>query len=592
MQETLVAEPSEMKRLVFGTDLETGSPATFDLEALIGSRLLISMNSGGGKSYLIRKILEASHGKVQQIVIDLEGEFATLREKFGYLLVASKGGDVRLDVRTAELLARTILENPGTSVIIDLSELKDQERKHYVRVFLDSMTNAPRELWHAVLVVVDEAHHFDPEGAEAESSPAINDLMTRGRKRGFCGVLATQRLSKLNKDAAAEANNVMIGRTTLDIDQKRASDILGFTSKEQTRSLRDLEPGQFYGFGPALAPGVNLFKGGQVSTTHPKVGTGALARLPPAASEKIKAILPKFADVTPERAEVDLKDREATRKKILDLERQLRTAQSSSPHPLDPEALRDARETGFAKGELATAQRFEPQLRAQSSVITRQKRVLEELSKKAAEAAGLPVPELPAYARPSIPSTIPRTQPIVATSQVISFEEISQGSPDGEELRLKKGALEMLRNAVRFDPGPISRDQLGALSGFSVSGGTFQDYLSQLKRRGLLEERGDGLHATEDGIELIGPVDPLPSDPQYLIEMWVPKFKAGVGKMLRILAARYPDSLSREELGNDSGYASSGGTFQDYLSQLKRNGLAVTEGDQVRASSALMEGIR
>jgi hypothetical protein len=40
--------------------------------------------------------------------------------------------------------------------------------------------------------------------------------MSQGRKRGYAGIIATQRLSKFRKDAAAEANNVMIGRTWLD----------------------------------------------------------------------------------------------------------------------------------------------------------------------------------------------------------------------------------------------------------------------------------------------------------------------------------------------------------------------------------------
>ena len=40
--------------------------------------------------------------------------------------------------------------------------------------------------------------------------------MSQGRERGYAGIIATQRLSKLHEDAAAEANNVIIGRTWLD----------------------------------------------------------------------------------------------------------------------------------------------------------------------------------------------------------------------------------------------------------------------------------------------------------------------------------------------------------------------------------------
>lgn len=67
-----------------------------DLSTLIDTRLFLQANSGGGKSWLLRRLLEQSHGKVRQIVIDLEGEFATLREKYDYIM-AAKEGDTAAD---------------------------------------------------------------------------------------------------------------------------------------------------------------------------------------------------------------------------------------------------------------------------------------------------------------------------------------------------------------------------------------------------------------------------------------------------------------------------------------------------------------
>src|SRR3989454_10288624 len=89
-----------------------------DLPSLLDTRLLVQANSGGGKSWLLRRILEQSHGKVQQIVIDLEGEFSTLREKYDYVL-AGKEGDTPADPKSASLLARKLLEL-NVSAIIDL----------------------------------------------------------------------------------------------------------------------------------------------------------------------------------------------------------------------------------------------------------------------------------------------------------------------------------------------------------------------------------------------------------------------------------------------------------------------------------------
>jgi DNA helicase HerA-like ATPase len=84
------------------------------------------------------------------------------------------------------------------------------------------------------------------------STDAVINWISLSRKRGFCPVLATQRLSKLHKDAAAELNNKLIGRTGLDIDMDRAAKELGF-DKEKRQTLSRLEPGQFYAYGPAIS---------------------------------------------------------------------------------------------------------------------------------------------------------------------------------------------------------------------------------------------------------------------------------------------------------------------------------------------------
>src|SRR5436309_8076276 len=102
---------------------------TLDLPTLLDTRLLVQANSGGGKSWLLRRLLEQSHSKVRQIVIDLEGEFATLRERYDYVL-AGKEGDTPADPKSAGLLAQRLLEL-NVSAIIDLYDLHYQDRKHF-----------------------------------------------------------------------------------------------------------------------------------------------------------------------------------------------------------------------------------------------------------------------------------------------------------------------------------------------------------------------------------------------------------------------------------------------------------------------------
>ena len=203
------------------------------------------------------------------------------------------------------------------------------------------MINAPKELWHPCLVVVDEAHVFCPEKGESEASDAVNGLMTRGRKRGFCGVLATQRLSKLHKDAAAEANNKLIGRTGLDVDMKRASDELGFRTKEEEQSLRNLEPGEFFAYGPALSNSIIKVKVKPVVTSHPKAGARILTSAPPPAPEKIRALLSKLTDI-PQVVERDLQDKQALQTEVTRLRTELKQGDKISASNEPRKAERDS----------------------------------------------------------------------------------------------------------------------------------------------------------------------------------------------------------------------------------------------------------
>lgn len=134
----------------------SGSAVAINVDRLVASRLLLQANSGGGKSWALRRLLEQTNGRLQHLVIDIEGEFHTLRERFDYVLAAKNppAGEPVADVRSATLLAHKLLEL-GVSAIVDICELEKHERKHFVRLFLESLMAAPRALWHPVLVVVD-----------------------------------------------------------------------------------------------------------------------------------------------------------------------------------------------------------------------------------------------------------------------------------------------------------------------------------------------------------------------------------------------------------------------------------------------------
>lgn len=268
-----------------------GQRIAIDLEELLATRLLVQGNSGSGKSHLLRRLLEECAGKVQQVIIDPEGDFVTLADAFDHVVIDGAAYSPR---EIEELAAR--VRQHRASVVLALDELEVEQQIRCAALFLTALFDAPREYWYPALVVVDEAQMFAPAAAGEMTDDtrrltlsAMTNLMCRGRKRGLAGIVATQRLAKLAKNVAAEASNFLMGRTFLDIDMQRAADLLGM-DRRQAERIRDLQRGQFLGLGPAISRRPVAVNVGDVRTGSRGGGRG-LVPLPEADGDAMEALL-------------------------------------------------------------------------------------------------------------------------------------------------------------------------------------------------------------------------------------------------------------------------------------------------------------
>ncbi len=268
-----------------------GQAIGIDLAELLATRLLVQGNSGSGKSHLLRRLLEECAGQVQQIIIDPEGDFVTLADAFGHVVIDASAYSPR---EIEELAAR--VRQHRASVVLALDELEVEAQIRCAALFLTALFDAPREHWYPALVVVDEAQMFAPAAAGEMNDEtrrltlaAMTNLMCRGRKRGLAGIVATQRLAKLAKNVAAEASNFLMGRTFLDIDMQRAADLLGM-DRRQAERIRDLQRGQFLGLGPAISRRPVAVHVGPVRTAGRGGGQG-LIPLPQAEDGAMEALL-------------------------------------------------------------------------------------------------------------------------------------------------------------------------------------------------------------------------------------------------------------------------------------------------------------
>lgn len=271
-----------------------GAPIDVDLDRLIGSHALAIANSGGGKSGLVRRLLETTHGRVPHIVLDPEDELYTLRERYSYVIAGGDGADAPATIAGAADLAQLALRH-RFSLIVQMNDL-GADAPEFVARFLEGLLAAPRELWGPVLVAIDELQRFAPSGGGIASSEAVKDLVFRGRKRGFTLIGASLRITEIDAGVRGMVNNWMLGRVGQTLDRNTMADQLGFSQKEGREKLRGIEERHFWGFGPAIAGEPVLFRVSDVETTPVRPGQAKVATPPP--PDALREILQGLADTT------------------------------------------------------------------------------------------------------------------------------------------------------------------------------------------------------------------------------------------------------------------------------------------------------
>ena len=555
------------------------SPVGLDVPRLLATRLLIQGTSGSGKSRLLRRLIEQAAPQIQCIVIDPEGEFGTLREKHDMVL-AGPGGEVSIALKNAKVFARRLMEL-RTSAVIDLYEIDRHLRMQYVRDFLDALIDIPKSLYHPTLVIIDEAHGLCPEQTGgAITKQSVIDLMDKGRKRGLGTILATQRLSKLDKDAAAECQNIIIGVTS-PIDRARAADLLGL-HKNDAMQFVQLERGHWVGVGPAMLGDSDEFKlyrftTGDIHTTHPEAGKHHKLTTP-AASAAIRKVLPELQDLAqqPDDDPITLED---AQKQIKDLRRQLKIRPAAGP--IDPATISKAIDQAVAvrdkhwQGELRKFEQRDRDFTGRLGKIATLAHLNgqakpPEIAKPPERKGGANIPNL---IQTRVPAPATRT---IAPRRTDPLRQVS-GSSD-----LPKGEQAILAAIVQHDG--CDRQQLTVLTGYKRS--TRDAYIQRLREKGFVND-GQTITATDEGVAALGDYEQLPTG-DALREWWMDRLPEGEAKILAVLSQAWPDAVDREVLTEQTGYQRS--TRDAYLQRMGAKKLIDVGRGTAKAADMLFDG--
>ncbi|HEY0116248.1 MAG TPA: DUF87 domain-containing protein [Allosphingosinicella sp.] len=553
-----------------------GDAIGVDLDRLIGSHACIVANAGGGKSGLIRRLLEVTHGRVQHIVLDVEDEFYTLRERFSYVIAGGDGADAPATVAGAADLALAALRH-NFSLIVQLNDLGPAAAPAFVGRFLEALIAAPRDLWRPLLVVLDEAHRFAPQEGSTEATHGVHALAAQGRKRGFTAILASQRIAKIDANVRGDVNNWLLGRVGQSLDRRTGADLLGFPpSSAEARGLQGMADRTFWGFGPAIAREPVQLRVADVETTPVRPGQAKIAT--PPAPEELQSILAGLARPEP----------------------------GPEPHP-DDRIPADPAEAFAAGSDVGAA------LKDRDDRIAELDRQLAELQVKLDDANdqanrylariydavclldphGSLRKLLPQSAEaPDRPLSVPAASGGGEAKGEAKSRAPAPASPtsDGEQQsREWDGRGRRSLQALHRSPHGLTERQWAWIAGFSRKGGTWGTYKSSLRAAGLIEEHEGRWRTTRSAdFEIGADVGDFPAIGAALATWWGKKLP-GVGRMVAVLVRRWPHFTTRDGLAADLGMAAAGGTFTTYLSRLRSAGMLDEQGKRIRLHPELME---
>lgn len=522
-----------------------------------------------GKTYTATKAAEElMDAGIPIIVFDPIGIWKNLKigtgKHKGYPVVVAggEGSDIRLTVNNATDIVRAAMKE-GVNLVIDLYSPELINKSTWIKVVQETIDllmyeNKSYGIRH---IFLEEAAEFIPQRLQPQHArvyASIERLARMGRNAMLGMTIINQRAEEVNK-AILEIMTLcllhkQVGKNSL-TSIKKWLDIRGYEKKADVvmNNLPKLKQGQCYVISDDHP---HLIQVTAKNTFHPD---------PKADPGKVKLIGQLAMDVSPF---------------IEKMNRQLKK------EPAEKKSEQVKKVTGPDHSDMkAEVNALKQEIKEKDSQIVFWKTAFDELVQAAEKHHSFML---------GIISKVQNGKATVVVKKSIISHSNGQAlqrpvSTNNGMSSVTSGAMRMLKAAGMYHPKPISKFKMAALARLSHSSGTFSTHLSTLKREGLLNAQGSDFTITAEGLSRAGEIEPLPTDPKELTELWcgVIGSESGAARMLRALVDSYPEDISKEDLGTEVGMSHTSGSFSTYISTLKRNGLVKVNGNWIKAAEEL-----
>lgn len=516
---------------------------------------------------------------------------------FRVMVVGGEHGDVPLDLHGGKLLAQTVVST-DVSVVVDLSLTGVTERKRFVCDFADELyirNSTPRCL------ILEEAQEFVPQSPRWEEQKAVlgsvSRLITGGGGRGLGFFLISQRPALVNKDVLSQIDNMFVMRLMGPQDLTAVTDWFEANVgdkerlKEIVNTLPQMKPGDAWLMSPDWMHAVTWLHVRLRKTYHsgrtPKQGERPV-NVKKFKLSKVVSDFKEALEVTQAARQAEIKDFEVAKGRIRVLESELRAAKKHEPTPVKTLTVKPQK-TKVTLEDIRMV--LVPMMRPYDAWMREVKQAVIDF-KSACENVRFNFPEMPMNIKPSEVKAIlenkiitppPPIQfvPKITIGQTTSANPSPAMDPDGE--KLPSGAVRLIQTLVTWHPDGMAKPLWAAHSGLGITSGSFRNYVSLLRVRGLIEVNGNEFYATSKAVnEYLKDSPRPPSSTNEVLDLWRDKVGSGPMKILNALVDLKGEQTSKEQLQFTTGLANSG-SFRNYLSILRVANLIETHGKMVSA---------
>jgi len=533
--------------------------------AALDDRLAFIGTSGSGKTFAAKGRVELLlHKKHRVVVVDPLDVWFGLRlgsdgkpgGGFSVAILGGKHADLPITEHSGALIGEAVARSPD-SCIVSLTGLRTSAaRQRFMLAFLDALYERTdpdaRDPYH---VVFDEADLWAPQkpmGNEAMLAHLMEEIVRRGRVKGFIPWLITQRPAVLNKNVLSQADGLIALKLTSSQDRDAIGAwIEGQADRQQGKAILASLPTLKQGEGVVWIPGRGILS----TETFPQNITFDSSRTPKRGEKKRNTVLKpldlaglkdKLATVE---AETKANDPKALKAQIADLQHQLRVRPAETKtvevKVADERALMRAKIEGYADA-MKTAHGMMGGIREKIAPLEQQLAALKA-----------DVKTIEGW------STREHKKPLPSRRATPSPAASGDGTLSGPEQKI----IDAIRwwNVLGV-PAP-SHPQVGFIAGYSHKSGTWATYLSRLRSAGIIEGRG-GLVLTEAGVAAVNEPASPPTGEQLRLTV-LSKLDRPLVRILRPMLEHYPQGLSHAQVSEAAGYSPASGTWATYLSRLR-----------------------